>query len=217
MRGSDLIRALKRKYRVSTDTALAKHLGVSLQSIQNWKGRKTLTALQVATLVHKSSFNSNVIRPIVEFLEVEQSESRNGAGFEILAVIDADGSLHPYYSAIKDELNAHHGVYIFFDSRGRAIYTGKARKQTLWREMNLAYNRDRGNVQSVYRVKHPTNHVEYKAKPRQINREAVALHEMARYVSAYHVPDAMINDLETMLVRSFANDLLNVRMEKFKQ
>lgn len=216
MRGIDLIRALKKKYRVSTDAALAKHLGVSLPAIQVWKGRKTVTPLQVATLVYKSSFNSNVIRPIVEFLAVDRADSRNGAAFEILAVLDDTGSMHPYYSAIKDELSSHHGVYIFFDSRGRAIYAGKARKQSLWREINLAYNRNRGGVQAVYRVNHPSSRVDYTKKPRQINKQSVALHEMAAYVSAYHVPDAMINDLETMLVRSFANDLLNVRMEKFK-
>jgi hypothetical protein len=43
----------------------------------------------------------------------------------------------------------------------------------------------------------------------------VPLHELAIYFSAYQVDDEMVDKLEALLVRSFANDLLNVRMEKF--
>ena len=37
---------------------------------------------------------------------------------------------------------------------------------------------------------------------------------MASYFSAYKVDDGMIGDVEALLVRSFANDLLNIRMER---
>lgn len=216
MKGDKLITSLKRKFRVSTDAALAKHLGISIPAIQLWKNRKTVTPRQVASLVHKASFQSNVIRPIVEFYPIQKVETKRGASFEVFSPKDGEKSEHPYRGGLKDELIVHHGVYVFFDSRGQVIYVGKARRQNLWKELNLAYNRDRGEVQSIYRVRHPTNRMKFGTKPRQIVSQPVALHEPAAYFSAYQVPDAMINDLECMLVRSFANDLLNVRMEKFK-
>jgi hypothetical protein len=84
--------------------------------------------------------------------------------------------------------------------------------------MNLAFNRNRKDVQEIMRVKHPERNQAFKTsdeKRRQIRPHAVALHQIASYVSAYKVADGMINELEAMLVRSFANDLLNVRMEHF--
>jgi hypothetical protein len=109
---------------------------------------------------------------------------------------------------------------VFFDSRGQAIYTGKARRQNLWKEMNLAFNRNRGEIQKIKRVHHPTRKQSYRTsdeKARQIRDSFVPLHELARYFSAYQIADTMINELEAMLVRSFANDLLNQRMERFGQ
>jgi hypothetical protein len=107
---------------------------------------------------------------------------------------------------------------VFFDSSGRAIYAGKARKQKLWKELNLAFNRRRNDLQTIKRVKHPSTNSLYKTsdeKSRQIREISVPLHELAAYVSAYAVEDGMISVVEAMLVRSFANDLLNKRMERF--
>jgi hypothetical protein len=50
---------------------------------------------------------------------------------------------------------------------------------------------------------------------RQIRLRAVPLHDLAAYLSAYRVVDGLIGELESLLIRAFANDLLNVRMEKF--
>lgn len=82
----------------------------------------------------------------------------------------------------------------------------------------MAFNRNRGDVQSIMRVKHPANNVAYtidREKNRQIRPAVVPLHDMAHYVSAYEVLPGMVGVVEAMLVRSFANDLLNVRMERF--
>ena len=218
MRGAALITALKKKFRVLTDAALAKHLGIAVPTVQLWKKRKTVTPKLVASLTHKASFQSNFIRPLVEFFPIEKCETKKGAGFEVFSIWDNDDAEeHLYRDGLKEELAEYHGVYVFFDSRGQAIYAGKARRQKLWKELNLAFNRKRADVQTIRRVAHPSRQQKYSIKPRQIVSHEVALHELAAYFSAYQVPDAMINDLESMLVRSFANDLLNVRMEKFRK
>ena len=224
MKGSLVIDALKRKLRVSTDRAVARRLGISELAIHNWKNRKSVSVKQVVWLVHQSlgaganNLQANAIRPIVEFFPIGKSESKGGAKFELVGRTGPDGREHPYLDGLRNELNEHHGVYVFFDSRGQAIYAGKARKQTLWKEMNLAFNRERGEVQSIKRVSHPTAKVAYRTsdeKARQIVEYQVPLHELAAYFSAYQVADVLVNKLEAMLVRSFANDLLNIRMEKF--
>jgi hypothetical protein len=124
---------------------------------------------------------------------------------------------HPYLEGLRKELESKHGIYVFHDSRGRAIYAGKAQKLSLWTEINNAFNRDRREVQSIKRVAHPQNKVQYKGhkeKARQIVRMNVPLHDIAAYFSAYAVPEPLIGKFEALIVRAFANDLLNVRMEK---
>ena len=218
--GEELITALKAKYQLKTDTALAKHLGLTPAALGVWRRWKVVTPKQILNVLVRveraaqKELHLHAIRPVVEFFKLEKVSSKQGAKYEIF---DASPS-HPYLRGLFEELRPHHGVYVFFDSRGHAIYAGKARKQKLWREINLAFNRDRKDVQAVKRVNHPSRKQPYKTneeKQRQIYSRAVPLHEMASYVSAYRVVDEMVDSVEAMLVRSFANDLLNVRMERF--
>lgn len=225
MNGDNVVSALKRKFGVTTDRALAKRVGVTTQAIQNWKNREALTVRQVCRLVHSAeragavNLQAEAFRPLVEFFPIKKVESKQRVKYELFTAGNA-GAKYPYFIGLRDELDASHGVYIFFDSRGRAIYIGKARRQTLWKEMKLAFNRERGDIQAIKRVRHPTRKQVYRnseEKSRQIVDHAVPLHQLATYFSAYQIADGMINELEAMLVRSFANDLLNKRMERFGQ
>ena len=224
MTGMSVISALMRKFKVETDQDLAKKLGITVTAIRNWKDRKTVTARQVTGLVYSAcgagarDMQANAIRPLVEFFHIDKCKKRNGADCELFAIKTDKGENHPYLEGLQEELKSHHGVYIFFDSRGQAIYTGKARQLDLWKEMTNAFNRKRGDVQKIKRVDHPIRKQPYRTsdeKARQITEHPVPLHELASYFSAYQVADGMINEVEAMLVRSFANDLLNKRMEKF--
>lgn len=226
MKGNDVIAALKRKFKVTTDRALGERLGITIQAIHNWKTRRSVTVLQIAGIVSSANragtatAQANAIRPIVEFFPIGRSLSKQKASYEVFGNEGIDGKRHPYLLGLRGELESHYGVYVFFDSRGRAIYTGKARRQSLWKEMKAAFNRERGEVQKIKRVSHPTRKVAYRTsdeKARQIRDHIVPLHELAAYFSAYEVADNMIGELEAMLVRSFANDLLNMRMERFGQ
>lgn len=218
--GEELVIALKAKYALKTDTALAKHLGLTPAALNVWRRWKVVTAKQILNVLARAEraaekeLHRHAIRPVVEFFRLDKVLSKQGAKFEIF---DASPT-HPYLRGLFEELHSHHGVYVFFDSRGHAIYAGKARKQKLWKEINLAFNRDRKEVQAVKRVSHPSRKQPYKTndeKQRQIYAQTVPLHEMAAYVSAYSVVVEMVDGVEAMLVRSFANDLLNVRMERF--
>lgn len=221
MKGADLVKELKRKFSISTDRALAKHLGVTEITLGSWKhAKKPLTPRQVANAIDKASkvavakSHSATLRPIVEFFPIDAAESKGGMKYELFPTAKDDNPLHVQ---LRGALSKAKGIYIFYDTRGRAIYAGKAKEQSLWHEMKNVFNRDR-DTQSVYRVKHPTRRQAFKPsyeKPRQPTSTQLRLNDLAAYVSVYEVDKAMINNLEALLVRGFANDLLNVRMEKF--
>ena len=221
MKGADLITELKRKFGVTTSRALRDELGIShLRRIRDQKSQ--VTPRQVAGLLVSAQkraverSQSEMIRPVVEFYPIKPVPSKDGAGkkFRLFPTGKNDTK---YTDDLRDVLNSSHGIYIFYDTRGRAIYAGKAKELTLWREMNNVLNRERTS-QTVYRVKHPKTNVRFRTmeeKNRQPRMRAVLLHEMAAYISAYQVERDMIDSLEALLVRGFANDLLNSRMEKF--
>jgi hypothetical protein len=122
-----------------------------------------------------------------------------------------------YVKGLMKALEQCYGIYIFYDSRGQALYVGKAREQSIWKEMNLAFNRKR-DVQSIALVQHPQRNQEFRPgyeKLRQPKETRLELSDLAFYFSAYQVDVGMIDDLEALMVRGFANNLLNVRMETF--
>lgn len=220
-RGTAIVQQLKRKLGVATDRQLADKLGISLASVTGWKAREEITPLQVAGLLATAvntaevraamDVENSAIRPIVEYFPLNKCKSRGGARYELFD----SGNGHKYLNGLRAELAGSHGIYVFYDSRGHAIYVGKAREQKLWQEMNSAYNRNR-DVQTIMKVNHPERNQSFKTsdeKKRQIREFTVQLHQIAAYVSAYKVIDGMVNSVEAMLVRSFANDLLNVKME----
>lgn len=229
MKGTELLASIERKLRKEsanqkiTNGALADKLGVSSVNLWQWRQTRRLSTRQVANMVAKAresaarSAERQAIRPIVEFFEVKPVESRGGDFWELFAT-GRGQSAHPYLSGLRKELERSHGVYIFYDSRGRVLYVGKARRQNLWAEMRSALNRDRGDLQQIKRVAHPSRKKEFKAsyeKRRQIRHHRVPLWEMITYVSVYRVSDGLIGELESLLVRGFANDILNKRMEQF--
>jgi len=160
------------------------------------------------------------VRPIVEFFELECAESKRGAKYELFSdLLDDEGSQHRYFQGIKEDLQGTRGIYLFYDSRGRALYAGKAVAQSLWAEMNSVYNRSRDEVQRIKLVSHPQRNVKYvssKEKVRRITDRPVRLYDLATYMSAYEIePTEMISMFEALIIRAFANDLSNIKMETF--
>lgn len=221
MKGPDLVACLKKKFNARTERDLARRLGVGQPTINNWNKKLASISPRIISTTIAAAVKAalcQAIRPIVEFYPITKIGSSKGSRYKIFPTKKDDGD-HHFNKGLRGELERHHGVYVFFDSRGRALYAGKAKKLMLWSEINNAFNRAR-EVQKLRRVAHPARNQQYrdsKEKARQIQPTTVPLHELAMYFSAYDVVDGIINELESLLVRSFANDLLNVRMELFGQ
>lgn len=157
----------------------------------------------------------NAVRPIVELCAIEKITSRQEANWEIIPSTKAK---YPRQYELRQYLEGAKGIYFFYDSGGKILYTGKTEKQTLWKEMNNAFNRER-QAHKVYQVDHPkrgTSFIPAWKKIRQPRSRVVCLHDSAKYFSVYEVSPQLIANLEAMIIRAFCNDVSNVKMEKYE-
>ncbi len=224
MKGLEVINKLKEKFEVQRNEDLARKVGVTVATINNWIKYQEVTPRQVVGLVAnacaaaQNEFALHAICPLVEFYPIDKKLSASNKHM-LFDASESDAASRKYRAGLKDALASHYGVYVFYDSRGHAIYVGKAKSQRLGFEMTSVFNRDRGKLQKIRRVDRPSkNNVSFTLvgeRQRQIKELPVRLHDLAAYFSAYSVERSMIDELEAMLVRSFANDLLNKRMERF--
>ncbi|HGF7178989.1 TPA: hypothetical protein AB5E10_003323 [Vibrio cholerae] len=221
MNSKELIDELRVKYNSPNNKHLSEKLGLSYATVQKWSNEpRNLTVKQVVSVIEKVSqqsvFDAHLysIKPIVEYYPIQVAESKQGTHWELF---NSDVSGNKRQEDIKDYLRDCSGVYIFYDSRGEALYIGKAKEQSLWDEMKNAFNRDR-QTQKIKLVSHPYTGTGFKPafeSPRKIEKINLQLAYMASYFSAYEVEDDMINNVEALLVRVFANSILNIKMEKF--
>ncbi|MBK0392108.1 hypothetical protein [Ramlibacter algicola] len=214
----DLLKELKRLLAVTTDRALSTSLGLTQQTFVNWKARRhAMTPRQVAEIVKKAraqataEAHSSAFRPIIEFFPIERKLRKKS-----YAVFNSEPGAGKMRLGLSAELQSVNGLYVFYDSRGKALYVGQAQRQSIWKEMHSAFNRPRA-AQKISAVRHPTNNVEYKPASEKLRQPVDTprkLHELAAYFSAYEVAEPLLDDFEALLIRAFPNDLLNFKMEK---
>jgi len=214
--------ARKRGTKSVADSVIAEELGINEHELEKLRD-KELTAADVVRLIARAkdaairAMALRAVKPLVEFFNIDRAKSPHGARWELFSIQHKVGGNHPYREGLRKSLKGARGIYVFYDSRGSAIYAGKTERQSLWAEMTSAYNRERTD-QIVKRVRHPSSRVAYRGPGevnRQIKRETVPLSEIAYYFSAYEVPERLVERFEALIVRAFANDLLNKRMENF--
>lgn len=228
MRGADLISELEGRLakaigKKPSAQDLCEHLGLTSYLLAQYRGYEELTPKQVTGLLERfataaeSRLKDRAVVPIVEFFELQRTDTKQAKSFLLFPVKDDEGRELKFATGLRQRLMGARGVYVFQDSRGRAIYAGKAEAQDLWTEMNNAYNRGREAVQFIKKADHPVWKGQYRdasTSGKQIVKRSVELHELAAYVSVYEVAEGMIGKVEALVVRAFANDLLNIRMEK---
>lgn len=221
MKYNELFTEIKSKNKISSDKELASFLGITQATlISHRKSKANLTPKNISRLLTKHSMAqtahsfSAAIRPIVEHYPIKKCESKQGVKWEILPTRNANSR----EAKIRNYLTKSIGIYFFYDSMGQVIYNGKTISQNLWKEINLAFNRDRGQ-HKVFRVSHPTTGQSFEPawkSPRQPHRKPVYLHEIAGYFSAYEISKELVSVVEALFIRSICNDLSNIKMEKLK-
>lgn len=233
---AELIEKLKEHFGVKQNNHLAEALGGSKHQswqtkIATWpKSPKKLSVAEILTLVkdavaaaakrqeekakeEREKISKTFIEPIVEYFPIEKVESKQGKNYEISPPAEKKKD----WERVRGDLEKEQvGVYIFYNSSGRAIYVGKTggRTITLWARMKLSLNHDQQKSRQLYRIAdHGAN-----AKPpgKTLKPGPVQLHELAKYFSAYKVHPEMLHNVEALLVRAFADNLMNKKMETFK-
>jgi hypothetical protein len=221
MDSKKLVDELRKKFEEPNNKLLADNLGVSYATLQQWHAEpRELTPRQVVNIIDKakrkgaSETHLVRVRPIAEYYPIEAARSQQGVKWELF---NAEESGNKRQEGLKEVLRQSRGVYVFYDSSGSAIYVGKAKEQSLWDEMKNAFNRDR-KTQKLRIVRHPTTGTGYQPayeSPRSIVKTHLLLSDISAYFSAYDVAIDMINNIEALLVRVYANGLLNARAENF--
>ena len=219
----DFVDYLKEKdgNRFRTDSDVASYLNITQTQLSQWRNKGgNLTNLQIDRLLEKSrkaaanKIRQSAIKPIVEFFPIDYTESRQGKNWELFST---DHGASQHVRGLRQKLSTSKGVYLFYDTRGHALYAGRTTNQNLWAEMNNALNRPR-ETQKIKLVQHPARNQKFVSasdQPRSIKNTPVLLADVAGYFSAYEVELGMVAAVEALLIRAFANDLLNARMETF--
>lgn len=194
---SKIIDVLKEAYQCS-DKDLGKNLGLSKSKIADWKRKGACQKDNVISFVNAIVKHAikNSFTPIAELKEIEALSKESS--FEVGVELSKE-------SKEKIQANCSGGIYIFYDSRGKAIYAGQSKKssrQSLWNEINAAFNRNRKKGQTI--ICDDNGH---------LRKRSYYLYEVAKYITIYLVHEFAIKDFEALLIRSFPNDLTNIRME----
>ncbi|WP_155639409.1 hypothetical protein [Burkholderia diffusa] len=154
----EAIASLRNKFDAGTNGRFSHELGISAGTVSNWlkyglTGRKLSDGLLKARQRAVKSAHECAIAPVVEYFQLSAYRRSTNGTAELFPTRPPNTT--KALLGLKGALEQSHGIYVFYDSRGRALYVGKAQRQSLWREMNLAFNRDRDTTQRVYRVQHP--------------------------------------------------------------
>lgn len=87
-----------------------------------------------------------------------------------------------------------------------------------WYEIKGAYNQQRLR-QTVRKVDHGSSRGGFQpaySRPRTIRDHQFYLYDVASFLSVYEVGDALIDNIEALLMRAFPNEITNARMERFR-
>ena len=180
------LQALEEEYGYITQEKLARKLEVNQATISNWKnGKNTPSKKNLEMLINafKEHHAQTLIRPIFEFKEI--LPYRNGSSWVFSHETEA-------LNIIKSELTKKIGIYLFYDSAGKAIYLGKS-------DVCL-FNEAKQRLNAL--ANRPFYNPNKNAHP--------FMGDMAKFLSAYEVTvQAAIKNIESFMLRSFANDLMN--------
>lgn len=204
--GEELLDELKRSFGVSSASELVVLTGYTKGRLSQIKNER-LGAKAVAKLIKRSTDagtenHASLIRPVVELFQVEP-DSKSEKDFIDTRLDDR--------KKLKRLLEKEIGIYSFYNSELEVVYVGKT-KTSLWKEMKQTYNRKMPRYKR-YQVNHP--HGRFSSPTdgvRQMKLGDFHFYDAVSYFSAYVVPENFIDIVETLLIRIFANELINVQM-----
>jgi hypothetical protein len=221
MKGSEFVDKLKLEFKCETDKELADVLGRSIPSISSWRKKSSISPMVAARAMRELAERvegeteslreklreKQVSHSISAILEYAPIAAYHKSTSKTAQIKSSDGF---GYLRIRDKLENKRGIYIFYSSLARAIYVGKAKDTELWTEANSAFNREfKGDL---CKVNYPNENQKMPSNMK-LSRHTAKVYEVATYFLAYEVDVALVDKVEALMIRSFINELSNVKIE----
>jgi hypothetical protein len=202
-----VISYIQRKMNLETENQVYEYLGITAATGKRYDKKKDLANSEILNLVKKArkSALANSIQILTEYYPITLTPLRSNHDF-----IDSKNDKN--HTKLKNLLKDNHGIYVFYDSCGKAIYVGKAWLQTLFDEMRSAFNRPRDTM-TIIRVQHTVNKMKKVKFDKAIKRERVFISDICAYFSAYKVDPQLIHIVEAIMIRAFSNNLTNSKIQ----
>jgi len=191
----ELMQAARSVYGIRTQKELASVFGVQQPTIGNWERGKSYPKERPITdlLRHRARLR---VEPLAEMKAIVPH--KRGKTWTITARSDR----HSYW---KKRLQRKKGIYIFYDSRGSATYVGQS-KVCLFTEIQQRLGAE---------VRDPRFYHEL-IKSGSGQSQLVQGH-VTRMLTVYEILDeGAIHNIEALLIRGLANDLMNKHLENFQ-
>lgn len=207
----NIITYIQDKLDIETAGEVYEYLGITPVTGSKYNKKKDLNNSDVWHLIKKARIAGikASIQVITEYYPITLTPLRNNHDF-----IDVKGDRN--HNELRKELMNSHGVYVFYDSSGKAIYVGKAIRQNLYHEMRSAFNRPRNETKDtmvIIRAQHTINKMKNVSFNKGVKRNRVNISDVSAYFSAYDVDKYIIAFVEAMMIRAFANNLTNSKIE----
>ena len=218
-----IIDKLKEEFKCEKNSDLATFLSKDQSKVFSWNNRistwtktpELLSATKIKNLLkdavdaavkrQREEIFKTLIDPITEYFPIDKGKPIGSKKNHYEIQLGGQEDERP---DLRDRLERSKGIYIFYDSSTRAIYVGQTKSNTLWKEIQLAFNRDPAQHQNIYRIDHNGPKTQ-----RGLSEKKVWFNEMARYFSAYDIHRDIIPTFEALFIRAFANSLMNKKME----
>ncbi|WP_281648581.1 helix-turn-helix transcriptional regulator [Parendozoicomonas sp. Alg238-R29] len=179
-----LLEVLEDQFGKVTQAELAEAIGVTQGTISNWMSSgPPKNKLHEIVNFFQGFHASNMVKPVIEFEAI--SPVKRGESYTFFPDKKNVKNLSGKIKGIK-------GIYIFYNSSGHAIYLGKSEVCVF------------GEARK--RLSAPLNLPVY--NPKKSHEPLVA--EQALFISAYSIAEVeAIKNIESFMLRAFANDLNN--------
>lgn len=185
-----------KEYAASSQSEISKYLGIQQTQLSyyqknNQAGPKAIRGMiESYTNFKTEELVKKVINPVLEFKKIKPTKFSSKY---ILLPTEHNKD------ALKEVLEKKVGIYLFYNSQGKNIYIGKTEK-----DLYIEITQQLGRVIKIYAESlKPTN---------------VQQGDITSFISVYEIkPKALIKDLEALLIRAYANDNTNIKMENFNK
>lgn len=181
---------------VDSQSQIASYLGINQSALSAYKNSNSAGPNALKNILHHLTSSmqkttlSNVIQPIIEFKRI--NPEKYNAKYVILPNEHKKDQL-------KESLEKKVGVYLFYNSQGKNFYIGKTEKD-LYIEITQQLGR----------------RIEFYSEG--IKKNKILQGDVVHYLTVYQIePKALIKDFEALLIRSYANDNTNKKMENFSK